>query len=88
MTLFDFLLFVVALLLGVRVGVWYATKQAEAQAQIQSVNTRIDMEGEAISRRLNETTAALDRRIDDTTQDLWRRVNELENQFNELKEKK
>lgn len=76
MTLLELVFVVVAAILGARFGLWLANTQAEARAEVQSLNTRIDIEGDSILRR-----------IDSETQELWRRISELDTRVTEFLEK-
>ena len=44
MTLLELILVVLALVMGVRLGMWIANKQADARAEVQSLSARIDIE--------------------------------------------
>jgi hypothetical protein len=79
MTVFELLIVAVAFVGGVRYGLWFANKQAEARAEVQSLSARIDIEGDVIGRR-----------IDEENRELWTRITELDNQVSALidKEKK
>lgn len=76
MTLLELVFVVVAAILGARFGLWLANKQAEARAEVQSLNTRIDIENDVMSCRL-----------DSETHELWRRISELDTRVTEFLEK-
>jgi uncharacterized membrane-anchored protein YhcB (DUF1043 family) len=76
MTVFELFVVVVIGILGVRLGMWFANKQAEARAEVQSLSARIDIEGDAISRR-----------IDEENRELWTRIGELDSRVTEFMEK-
>lgn len=76
MTVFELFVVVVSGILGARLGLWFGNKQAEARAELQSLNARIDIEGDVISRR-----------IDEENRELWTRINELDSRVTEFVEK-
>lgn len=86
MSILEMLLIVAALVSGIRVGMWLATKESNAQAEIQSIHARIDAAQDETSRRIDDETRSINMRIDIVQETLEGRLNAAEDEINDLKE--